>query len=94
MQCHLNRFVKNKIVEGAGTAFSEEDIVAAKDLLDSQVGDKLKNVSLKNGRNRSTKMSGDQILDDIVSAMMELDQNNVKTNFGARDFFALPNGDP
>ncbi len=32
----------------------------------------------------STKMRGDQMLDDIVSAMMELDQNNVKTNFDAR----------
>ncbi len=32
VQCHLNRIVKNKIVEGACRAFSEEDIVAAKDL--------------------------------------------------------------
>ncbi len=36
----------------------------------------------------------DQMLDDIVSAMMELDQNNVKTNFSARDILTLPKGDP
>ncbi len=92
MQCHLNRIVKTKIVEGAGRAFSEEDIVDAKDLLDRQFGDKLKNVKLKNRRNGSTKMRRDQMLDDIVSAMMELDQNNVKTNFGARDILTLLKG--
>ncbi len=93
VQCHLNRIVKTKIVEGADRAFSEEDIVAAKDLLDRQFGDKLKNVKLKNRRNGSTKMRGDQMLDNIVSAMMKLDQNNVKTNFGARDILTLPKGD-
>ncbi len=34
------------------------------------------------------------MLDDIVSAMIELDQNNVKTNFGARDILTLLKGDP
>ncbi len=34
------------------------------------------------------------MLDDIVSAMMELDQNNVKTNFGARDILTLSKGNP
>ncbi len=93
VQCHLNRIVKTKIVEGADRAFSEEDIVAAKDLLDRQFGDKLKNVKLKNRRNGSTKMRGDQMLDNIVSAMMKLDQNNVKTNFGVRDILTLPKED-
>ncbi len=34
------------------------------------------------------------MLDNIVSAMMELDQNNVKNNFGARDILTLLKGDP
>ncbi len=54
----------------------------------------MKNVKLKNRRNGSTKMRGDEMLDDIVSAMMKLDQNNVKTNFGVRDILTLPKGDP
>ncbi len=37
-------------------------------------------------------MRSDQMLNDIVSAMMKLDQNNVRTNFGARDIFTLPKG--
>ncbi len=94
VQCGLNRIVKTKIVEGAGRAFSEEDILAAKNLLDKQFGDKLKNVKLKNRLNGSTKMSNNQMLDDIVSAMMELDQNNVKTIFGTRDILTLPKGGP
>ncbi len=94
VQCHLNKIVKTKLVEGAGRAFSEEDIVAAKDLLDRQFSDKLKNVKLKNRRNGSTKMRSDQMLDDIVSARMELDQNNVKTKYSARDILTLPEGNP
>ncbi len=34
-------------------------------------------------------MRDDQMLNDIVSTMMELDQNNVKTNFGVRDILMV-----
>ncbi len=32
-------------------------------------------------------------LDDIVNAMIDLDQNEIVTNFGARDILILPKGD-
>ncbi len=34
------------------------------------------------------------MVNDIVSTMMELDQNNVKISFGAKDILTLPKGDP
>ncbi len=42
VQCHLNRSPKAKITESAGRAFSDDDIVVAKDVLDREFGDKLK----------------------------------------------------
>ncbi len=37
-------------------------------------------------------MRSDQMINNIVSAMMEIDQNNMKTNFGVRDILTLPKG--
>jgi hypothetical protein len=86
--------VKSKIVEYAGRTFCDDDVFIARDVLDKEYSDKLKNMKLKNRRNGINKMKSEQTLEDIVSAMIELDQNDVKTNFGARDLLILPKGDP
>jgi hypothetical protein len=93
IQCHLNRTVKSKILECAGRGFSDDDILTARDVLDREYGSQLKS-KLKNRRNGQTKMKAEQTLEDIVSAMMELDQNGIHTNFGAKDLIILPKCDP
>lgn len=94
VQCHVNRAPKDKIVEAAGRAFCDEDVMKARDVLERLFGDKLKNVKLRNRRNGQAKMKAELMIDDIVSAIIELDQNGIKTNFGARDIMILPKSDP
>ncbi len=71
----------------AGRAFSD-DIVVAKDVLDREFSDKLK-VKVKARRNGQNKLRADLTLDDIVNAMIDLDQNGIVTNFGARDILKI-----
>ncbi len=93
IQCHLNRKVKDKIIEGAGRAFSDDVILTARDVLDRKYGKDL-NTKLKNRHNGQAKMKGEQTLMDIVSAMMELDPNGIHTDFGVKDITILPKCDP
>ncbi len=92
VQCHLNRSAKAKIFEGAGRAFSDDNIVGAKDVLDREFGDNLK-VKMKTRRNGQNKLRADLTLDDIVNAMIDLNQNEIVINFGARDVLVLPKED-
>ena len=92
IQCHLNRTVKSKIMECAGRGFSD-DIMTARDVLDREYGSQIKS-KLKNRHNGQTKMKAEQTLEDIVSAMMELDQNGIHTKSGANDLIILPKCDP
>ncbi len=39
-------------------------------------------------------MKGKQSLEDIINAMIELDQNGIQTNFGFKDLIILPKCDP
>ena len=93
VQCHLKRSAKANIIEGACRAFSEDIILSAKDVLDRHYGEKLAS-KLRCRRNGTNKMKGEQTMDDIVSAMLELDQNGVCTNFGAKNILILPKCDP
>ncbi len=93
IQCHLNRTVNNKIIEGADRAFSDDVILTTRDVLDREYG-KDRKTKLKNRRNGQAKMKGEQTLMDIVSAVMELDRNGMHTNFGAKDITILPKCDP
>ncbi len=47
IQCHLNKTVKDKIIEGADRAFSDGVILTARDVLDREYGKDLK-TELKN----------------------------------------------
>ncbi len=93
IQCHLNRTVKDKIIEGVGRAFSDAVILTARDALDREYRKDLK-TKLKNRRNGQAKMKGEQTLVDIMSAMMELDHNGIHTDFGAKDITILSKCDP
>ncbi len=49
IQCHLNRTVKNKMIEGAGCAFSEDAIIDSKIYLKESLVIKSSKLSLKEG---------------------------------------------
>ena len=93
VQFHMRRCPKQKIVDVVGRCFSVDVIMQARDVLNNTFGDKL-SAKLKQRRNGQGKVRSDITLDDIVSAMMELDQNNIVTNFGAKDIMSLPKCDP
>ena len=93
VQFHLKRCPKLKIMEVVGSCFSEDVILHARDVLNNNYGDKL-GAKLKQRRQVPGKTKGDSTLDDILSAMIELDQNSIETNFGAKDIMSLPKCDP
>ena len=93
VQFHLKRCPKLKIIEVVGRCFSEDVILQARHVLNDCYGDKL-SAKLKQRRQVPGKTRCDVTLDDILSAMIELDQNSIETNFGARDIMSLPKCDP
>ncbi len=58
IQCHCNRTVKDKIIEGVGRAFSDDVILTTRDVLDREYRKDLK-TKLKNRRNGQAKMKGE-----------------------------------
>ena len=90
IQNHSKRTTRVKIVEVVARSFSPDDIMKARDVLsnDSRIS------KLKNRRNTNARMRHEQTTDDIVGALMELDQLGVETNFVAKNLFVLPKCDP
>ena len=94
-QFHLKITIKKNIIEAVGRHFSLDEVVAAKDCLcgvfSNQPTLKLK---LKNRRNTTNKMKADSIIEDIINAMIDIDQKGGTTNFVARNIDRLPRCDP
>ena len=90
IQNHSKRTTRVKIVEVVAISFSPDDIMKARDVLsnDSRIS------KLKNRRITNARMRHEQTTDDIVGALMELDQLGVETNFVAKNLFVLPKCDP
>ena len=93
VQYHVQRCVKKNIVEVVGRCFSENTIMQARDVLNLHFGDKM-SAKLKQRRNAQDKMKAEVTVDDIVSAMCDLQHNKISTNFVAMDLQNMPNCDP
>lgn len=93
VQAHMGRTTKENIAQCVGRFFSLDSVIEAKDVMSGLYDDCL-STKLKNRRGTSNRMKIDMMIDDIISAMVELDQKGIHTNFVARDILKLPKCDP
>ena len=82
MQFYLKRAPKTKIIDVAKRHFSPDEVELAKECLCTTFGDTIAR-KLKNRRNTVNKMKSEIITEDIINALVELDQIGIVTNFAA-----------
>lgn len=92
IQNHIKRTTKDKIVECVARSFSPEAVIRAKEMLANDK--RLVKGKLKNRRNTNARLKHEQTADDLVEAMMYLDQIGIETNYVVKNIFVLPKCDP